>query len=102
MMRQRLLILLLGTFLTAVVSPYANGQCSLGQQPSTALHVCGTSVFKQATVPACGGNPIPVPGCTNASFEDINPYYYKFTCFSSGTLGFSITPNTSSDDYYWQ
>jgi gliding motility-associated-like protein len=102
MMRQRLLILLLGTFLTAVVTPYANGQCSLGQQPSQAFPVCGTSVFKQATVPACGGNPIPVPGCSNAIFADINPYYYKFTCFSSGTLGFSITPNTASDDYDWQ
>jgi gliding motility-associated-like protein len=102
MMRQRLLILLLGTFLIIVITPYANGQCSLGQQPSTAFPVCGTSVFKQATVPACGGNPIPVPGCNNATFEDINPYYYKFTCFSSGTLGFSITPNTSSDDYDWQ
>jgi gliding motility-associated-like protein len=103
MMRQRLLILLLGTFLTAVVSPYAHGQnCGLGQTPSTAFPVCGTSIFKQATVPACGGNPIPVPGCTNAVFEDINPYYYKFTCFVSGTLGFTITPNTPSDDYDWQ
>jgi len=103
MMRQRLLILLLWTFLTAVVSPYANGQnCGLGQTPNTAFPVCGTSVFKQATVPSCGGSPIPVPGCNNATFEDINPYYYKFTCFTSGTLGFTITPNTASDDYDWQ
>src|ERR1700754_1073816 len=103
MMRQRLLILLLGTFLIAVVSPYANGQnCSLGQTPPTAFPVCGTAVFKQATVPACGGNPIPVPGCGNANYTDVNPYYYKFTCFTSGTLGFTITPNTASDDYDWQ
>lgn len=103
MMRQRLLILLFWTFLTAVVTPYANGQsCGLGQTPPTAFPVCGTSVFKQATVPTCGGSPIPVPGCGAQIYTDINPYYYKFTCFASGTLGFSITPNTTSDDYDWQ
>jgi len=102
MMRQRLLILLLGTFLITVVTPYAHGQCGLGQQPAQAFPVCGTSVFKQATVPACGGSPIPVPGCGAQIYTDVNPYYYKFTCFASGTLVFAITPNTTSDDYDWQ
>ncbi|HMI64181.1 MAG TPA: hypothetical protein VK518_24865, partial [Puia sp.] len=103
MMSQRLLILLIWTFLTTVVTPYANGQgCSLGQTPPTAFPVCGTAVFKQATVPACAGKTIPVPGCGNAAYGDVNAYYYKFTCFTSGTLGFIITPNTSSDDYDWQ
>lgn len=31
-----------------------------------------------------------------------NPYWYKFTCFKSGTLSFVIDPNTNSDDYDWQ
>lgn len=103
MMRQRLFSLLLGTCLLTVVIPYADGQtCGIGQTPSTAFPVCGTAVFEQADVPACSGKTIPVPSCTNATFEDINPYYYKFTCFTSGTLGFTITPNTLSDDYDWQ
>jgi hypothetical protein len=33
---------------------------------------------------------------------DKNPYWYKFTCFTAGTLGFLIKPNTFSDDYDWQ
>jgi len=79
--------------------------CSnLGQNPSTAFPVCGTSTFSQQTVPACGGRPIPVPGCEfdNADYGDLNPFWYKFTCYSTGTLGFTITPLTNSDDYDWQ
>jgi len=78
--------------------------CStLGQTPGTAFPVCGTADFKQQTVSACGGRLIPVPGCNDgAQYSDINPYWYKFTCFASGTLGFTITPLTSSDDYDWQ
>ncbi len=33
---------------------------------------------------------------------DINPFWYKFTCFSSGTLGFLLTPVDLNDDYDWQ
>ncbi|RYG04210.1 MAG: T9SS type B sorting domain-containing protein, partial [Chitinophagaceae bacterium] len=29
-------------------------------------------------------------------------YWYKFTCFESGTLGFLITPENLNDDYDWQ
>lgn len=79
--------------------------CSiLGQNPATAFPVCGTSSFVQQTVPACGGRSVPVPGCENdnAAYGDINPFWYKFTCFAAGTLGFTITPLTNSDDYDWQ
>ncbi len=83
---------------------YAQPCSTLGQTPSTAFPVCGTSVFNQQTVPACGGRSIPVPGCENdgAAYGDLNPFWYKFTCFTSGTLGFTITPHTLSDDYDWQ
>ncbi len=82
---------------------YAQTCSRLGQTPSTAFPVCGISTFSQTTVPACGGRSIPVPGCNDgAAYGDLNPYWYKFTCFSSGTLGFAITPITSSDDYDWQ
>ncbi|MFT3700821.1 MAG: gliding motility-associated C-terminal domain-containing protein [Agriterribacter sp.] len=82
---------------------YAQTCSTLGQNPGTAFPVCGTSVFTQQTVPGCGGRTIPVPGCNDgAAYGDLNPYWYKFTCFTGGTLGFTITPITSSDDYDWQ
>lgn len=73
-----------------------------GQTPSTAFPVCGTSTFSQSSVPLCGGRPMPNPKCTRDGLTDINPYWYKFTCFQSGTLGFLITPNNLSDDYDWE
>lgn len=78
---------------------------SPGQTPSTAFPVCGTTVFKQTNVPICGSHDLYVPGCTGtdgALYANKNPYWYKFTCFTSGTLGFEITPNDVSDDYDWQ
>lgn len=73
----------------------------LGQNPATAFPVCGTASFVQTTVAPCGGRTIPGP-CGSTMLTDINPYWYKFTCFTAGTLGFTIAPNTASDDYDWQ
>src|SRR4051812_9310883 len=73
-----------------------------GQNPSTAFPVCGTSVFTQTSVPICGGQSVPSPGCSNDPLTDVNPFWYKFTCFQSGSLGFKITPHTNSEDYDWQ
>jgi len=73
-----------------------------GQNPSTAFPVCGTSVFKQNTVPLCGGRKMPTVLCKNDGLSDINPFWYKFTCFKAGTLGFEITPNNLNDDYDWE
>jgi gliding motility-associated-like protein len=77
---------------------------TLGQNPSTAFPVCGVTVFNQQTVPSCGGKPLQVPGCTGdgAAYGDLNPFWYSFTCYTSGTLGFLITPNDLTDDYDWQ
>jgi gliding motility-associated-like protein len=77
---------------------------ALGQNPSTAFPVCGTNVFSQSTVPYCGGKPIVTPCQTNSTvpYSDINPYWYKFTCYASGTLGFLLTPIDLNDDYDWQ
>ncbi|HEY6901485.1 MAG TPA: gliding motility-associated C-terminal domain-containing protein [Puia sp.] len=105
MVVRKLLILTLFAFLAPAVLFQVRGQqtaCStLGQNPSTAFPVCGTAVFKQDSVPACGGRQIPVP-CPDQGYTDINPFWYKFTCFKTGTLGFIITPNTLTDDYDWQ
>jgi len=76
--------------------------CStIGQNPSTAFPVCGTDTFSQSTVPYCGGTQIPGV-CSTDGVTDLNPFWYKFTCFKSGTLGFAITPNDLNDDYDWE
>lgn len=72
-----------------------------GQNPSTAFPVCGTSVFNQPSVPNCGDRRVPNPSCSNP-LTDRNPFWYKFTCFQTGTLGFLITPNNLSADFDWQ
>jgi len=79
-------------------------QCSnLGQTPATAFPVCGTDIFTQTSVPPCV-NHIIQTNCPNDGnvYRDLNPYWYKFTCFQSGTLGLQIKPNNLGDDYDWQ
>jgi gliding motility-associated-like protein len=77
-----------------------------GQTPQTAFPVCGTSIFNQTNVPSCGGRRVVTPpACKNEpnnQYEDVNPFWYKFTCFQAGTLGFMITPVNPLDDYDWQ
>ena len=80
---------------------------TLGQNPSTAFPVCGTSTFQQDSVPICGTNYLYVPGCsiygdTITYYLNKNPFWYKFTCFQSGTLSFVIVPNLANEDYDWQ
>lgn len=87
---------------------FAQTACTaLGQNPSTAFPVCGTSVFQQDSVPMCSSVDLYVPGCsiygdTNSAYQNKNPFWYKFTCFKSGTLSFVITPNQPDEDYDWQ
>ena len=96
-------------FLLALLANYrawSQACTTLGQTPSTAFPVCGTTTFNQTTVPLCNTNPLFVPGCSDqpgaALYENKNPFFYKFTCFVSGTLGFVITPIASNEDYDWQ
>lgn len=87
---------------TLVWLSLAGQNCTqLGQNPNTAFPVCGTSVFKQDVVPICGGVSLPSNNVCQA-FPDKNPFWYTFTCFQSGTLGFLITPNDLASDYDWQ
>jgi hypothetical protein len=86
---------------------YAQVCTTLGQNPSTAFPVCGTSVFYQDSVPFCNSEKLYAPGCsifgdTSTYYSNKNPYWYKFTCFQSGTLSFIITPNGPFEDYDWQ
>ena len=78
---------------------------TLGQTPATAFPVCGTTVFRQNSVPLCNTNKLFVPGCSGAGgadYENKNPFFYKFTCYTAGTLGFTITPLLADEDYDWQ
>lgn len=77
---------------------------TLGQTPATAFPVCGTTVFTQSNVPLCATTSLFVPGCSGdgANYENRNPFFYRFTCFQSGTLGFTITPLAANEDYDWQ
>lgn len=79
-------------------------QCStLGQAPQSAFPVCGTSALQQVQVPPCPGRTIRVVGCASqTNYRDVNAFWYKFTCYEAGTLGFSITPADLNDDYDWQ
>ena len=81
---------------------YSQKCTALGQTPSTAFPVCGLDTFHQSTVPGCVNGNIPVPGCSPQIYQDLNPYWYKFTCYISGVFPFTITPNNLGDDYDWQ
>jgi gliding motility-associated-like protein len=74
-----------------------------GQLASTAFPVCGSDTFHQATVPAGYTHTLEIPGCSGdgAVYADTNPFWYIFTCYTAGTLGFLITPNNLGDDYDW-
>jgi gliding motility-associated-like protein len=76
-----------------------NGFCqpcsNPGQTVRTAFPVCGNTIFTQTNVPPCQG--IPTPG--GCSLSNSNPYFYKFTVVTPGTLGFIITPFNFASDY---
>ncbi|MBC7947925.1 MAG: gliding motility-associated C-terminal domain-containing protein [Chitinophagaceae bacterium] len=83
------------------INGYAQPPCTtLGQNPTTAFPVCGLTTYSQSFVPLCGGRLIPGP--CNETLRDFNPFWYKFTCYTAGSLGFVITPNSPADDYDWQ
>ena len=84
-----------------VTKGFTQACTTLGQTPATAFPVCGTSVFYQDSVPICVNNVVPASTC-QGGYPDTNPFWYQFTCFTSGTLGFSITPKNLNDDYDWE
>jgi len=104
LLRKYFLVLLVLVF-QATIS-FGQPCTGLGQTPSTAFPVCGTTVFHQASVPVCATVNIFVPGCSTqgggAAYQNKNPYFYKFTCYAPGTLGFIITPLAANEDYDWQ
>ncbi len=102
-MKARVRLLLSTLFISISYTGSSQSCTTLGQNPTTAFPVCGTTVFKQTSVPKCGQTVVPTfcPKDGNV-YIDQSPYWYKFTCYAAGTLGFLITPQNLSDDYDWQ
>ena len=102
-MRKEALVILILLNCCLSVS-FAQPCTTLGQTPSTAFPVCGSTTFTQNSVPICATNSLYVPGCSGdgASYENRNPFFYRFTCYQSGTLGFTINPLAANEDYDWQ
>jgi gliding motility-associated-like protein len=92
--------------ITCFLVNHVQAQCTaLGQNPETALPVCGTTVFRQDDVPFCNLGNIAVAGCGGSGgtqYQIKNPFWYKFTCFQAGTLSFTIAPIAANEDYDWQ
>jgi gliding motility-associated-like protein len=99
-MIKRLLTLIAINF-SAVLITYAQ-PCSTipGMSPGNALPVCGTSVFHQSVVINCSGNNVAQPFCSVGATSQ-RSFWYKFTCFQTGSLGFLISGISSTDDYDW-
>jgi gliding motility-associated-like protein len=101
MLPKKIILLSLASFLFQV--NMAQPCTTLGQTASTAFPVCGITTFSQVNVPICSSHVFAVPGCNDGtSYRDTNPFWYKFTCYQSGTFGFLVSPNDLGDDYDWQ
>ena len=99
-MFKRLLILI--CFLVVLVIKNYGQACFLpGMTPDKAYPVCGTAVFHEDKVTNCSGNDVASTGCT-VGVTSSSSFWYKFTCFQSGTLGFLISGISASDDYDWE
>jgi gliding motility-associated-like protein len=72
-----------------------------GTVPPKAIPVCGIKVFIQNDVTSCTGPDIAQTFCPGDPFPSTSSFWYKFNCFTDGTLGFLITPNSPNDDYDW-
>ncbi|HMZ99568.1 MAG TPA: PKD domain-containing protein, partial [Ferruginibacter sp.] len=68
--------------------------------PSNAIPVCGTAVFHQDQVVNCTGPNVAQPFCSIGATSS-SSFWYKFTCYQSGSLGFLISGISGSDDYDW-
>ena len=94
--------IILLAMLTVWVGELTAQTCSaLGQNPGSAFPICGTKELEQKEVPLCGGKKVPTP-CNQPEITDVNPFWYKFKCYQSGTLGLLIVPKNLEDDYDWQ
>lgn len=85
---------------TFISGAYAQ-TCSLpGMTPGSAFPVCGISVFHESQVTNCTGPNVAQTSCPIGATSS-SSFWYKFTCYQTGTLGFLISGISSTDDYDW-
>lgn len=87
----------------SVLSQFLQAQvCTTpGQTPVSAILICSQEPIVQPVVPICGGTT--VPACSDPFlYQDKNPFWYKMTCYTPGTLGFTITPGDGNADFNWE
>ncbi len=92
--------ILLFYFLLAAIKNFAQ-PCSLpGMTPDKAYPVCGIATFHEDNVTNCTGPNVAGRGCT-VGVTSSSSFWYKFTCYQTGTLGFLISGINRDDDYDW-
>ncbi|WP_439697099.1 gliding motility-associated C-terminal domain-containing protein [Mucilaginibacter sp. AW1-7] len=75
-----------------------------GQDCATASYLCSTQTISQSNVSGAGTNSNEAAGtCLNADglTSESNSVWYKWQAANSGTLVFTITPNSIHDDIDW-
>ncbi len=73
-----------------------------GQTPVSAIFVCSSETFSINTPTYCGQTNIPSPCTDGAVYQDLNPNFFRFGCYTAGTLGFTISPDDVTANYNWQ
>ncbi|WP_462254404.1 T9SS type B sorting domain-containing protein [Ferruginibacter sp.] len=88
-------------FVSALTLKIVAQTCSLpGMTPDNAYPVCGIAVFHEDNVTNCTGPNVSSRGCT-VGVTSSSSFWYKFTCYQTGTLGFLISGINADDDYDW-
>ncbi|MBK7678348.1 MAG: gliding motility-associated C-terminal domain-containing protein [Chitinophagaceae bacterium] len=73
-----------------------------GQTPVSAVFVCSSETFTITTPTYCGQTNIPTPCADGAVYQNLNPNFFRFGCYTAGTLGFTISPDDATANYNWQ
>lgn len=73
-----------------------------GQTPVSAVFVCSSQAFAITTPTYCGQTTIPTPCTDGGVYQNLNPNFFRFGCFTPGTLGFTIVPDDAFANYNWQ
>ncbi len=72
-----------------------------GQTPESAIYLCGSATITMNVPTRCGQTPLPIPCGDGYPYSNKNPVFFKILCFSSGTLGFTITPIDLNANFSW-
>ena len=73
-----------------------------GQTPVSAIFVCSSETFTINTPTYCGQTNVPTPCIDGGIYQNLNPNFFRFACYTPGTLGFTISPGDAAANYDWQ